>query len=119
MRVIFCADPLNPRHPDPLYAREARAASAAGFDCSLLTFEALVDEQDADAAVRRITPAAEREIGIYRGWMLRPAAYSRLYAALEKRGVALINSPAAYRHCHYLPESYPLLEGHTPRSVWL
>jgi hypothetical protein len=119
MRVIFCADPLNRHSPDPIYAREVQAASAAGLDCSLLNFEALVDEQDAEAAVRRVAPAAGREIGVYRGWMLRPAAYSRLYAALEARDIALINAPVAYRHCHYLPKSYPLIEGHTPRSVWL
>ncbi|HEY7357284.1 MAG TPA: ATP-grasp domain-containing protein [Ktedonobacterales bacterium] len=119
MRVIFCADPLDRKRPDPLYAAEAQAASAAGFDCSLLNFEALVDEQDAEAAVRRIAPAAGREIGVYRGWMLRPADYTRLYAALQARDIALINAPVAYRHCHYLPESYPLIEGHTPRSVWL
>lgn len=119
MRVIFCADPLDRTRPDPTYAAEFAAASAAGLTCSLLNFEALVDEQDAEAALRRIAPAAEPETAIYRGWMLRPAAYARLHAALAARGLALINSPEAYRHCHYLPESYPVIEGHTPRSVWL
>jgi hypothetical protein len=102
-----------------MYAREMAAASAAGFDCSLLNFEALVDEQDAEAAVRRIAPAASQEPGVYRGWMLRPQAYARLSAALQARGIVLLNTPAAYRHCHYLPESYPVIEGKTPRSVWL
>src|SRR6266542_3577234 len=40
-------------------------------------------------------------------------------AARATRGVRLFTDPAAYRHCHYLPEWYSLLEGHTPRSVWL
>lgn len=119
MRVIFCADPLDHKRPDPLYIREAEAARAAGCVCSLLNVEALVDEQDAAAAIRRIAPGSGREIGVYRGWMLRPAAYARLYAALEVQGIALINSPATYHHCHYLPESYPLIQGYTPRSVWL
>ncbi len=119
MRVIFCADPLDRKRPDPMYAAEAEAASAAGFDCALLNFEALVDEQDAEAAVRRIAPADVQETALYRGWMLRPAAYARLYVALAARGIALLNSPVAYRHCHYLPESYPVIEGYTPRSVWL
>ena len=119
MRVIFCADPLNRKRSDPMYAAEAEAASTAGFDCSLLNFEALVDEQDAEAAVRGIAPSDVQETALYRGWMLRPAAYGRLYAALEARGIALLNAPAAYRHCHYLPESYPVIEGLTPRSVWL
>ncbi len=119
MRAIFCSGPLDRKRPDPMYADEMEAARAAGFDCSLLNFEALVDEQDAEAAVRRIGPAAEPEPAIYRGWMLRPEAYARLYAALAARGLALLNTPAAYRHCHYLPESYAVIEGYTPRSVWL
>ncbi len=119
MRLLFCANPLDRQRPDPLYAREMDAARAAGFDCSLLNFEALTDEHDAEAAVRHIAPADEQEPGVYRGWMLRPEAYARLHAALAARGIALINTPAAYRHCHYLPESYPIIQGHTPRSVWL
>jgi hypothetical protein len=119
VKMIFCADPLDHKRPDPLYAVETEAASAAGFACSLLNFEALVDEQDAEAAVRRIPQAAEPELAIYRGWMLRPAAYARLGEILAARGFALINSPEAYQHCHYLPASYPVIEGHTPRSVWL
>jgi ATP-grasp domain, R2K clade family 3 len=119
MRAIFCADPLDRKRPDSMYAAGVEAASAAGFACSLLNFEALTDEQDAEAAVRRIAPAAERELGVYRGWMLRPDAYEHFHAALEAKGIVLLNAPAAYRHCHYLPESYSIIQGQTPRSVWL
>lgn len=119
MRLIFCADPLARARPDPLYEREAAAASEAGLAWSLLNFEALVDEQDAEAAVRRVPPAEGREVGVYRGWMLRPAVYEQLYAALAERNILLLNSPAAYLHCHYLPESYPIIAEQTPRSVWL
>src|SRR5205823_2913593 len=45
--------------------------------------------------------------------------YGTFYRALETRGVRLVNDPAAYRYCRHLPESYPVLEGQTPRSVWL
>jgi hypothetical protein len=49
-----------------------------------------------------------------------PVAHSAAFhEALAARGVRLVNDPAAYRHCHHLPESYPVIEGHTPRSVWL
>ncbi|HEU5198105.1 MAG TPA: ATP-grasp domain-containing protein [Ktedonobacterales bacterium] len=143
MRLIFCADPLGLRpgplaetgfphsrsrwslaRPyrrlvDALYEREAEAAQQAGLEYTLLNVEALVDEQDALAATRRIAPAAAPEVGVYRGWMLRPAAYERLYEALAALNIFLINMPLAYRHCHYLPESYPVIEGHTPRSIWL
>lgn len=119
MRLIFCADPLDRRRVDPLYEREAEAARQAGLDYTLLNFEALVEEQDAGEATRRVAPAASPEVGVYRGWMLRPEAYERLYKALASLNIFLLNSPLAYRHCHYLPESYAVIEGQTPQSVWL
>ena len=51
--------------------------------------------------------------------MLQPEQYAQLYQALATRGIQLINDPAAYLHCHYLPESYSVLEGYIPTSVWL
>jgi hypothetical protein len=58
-------------------------------------------------------------LAVYRGWMLRPEHYAKLHEALLTRGVRLLNDPAAYRHCHYLPESYAAIAGHTPRTGWL
>ena len=55
----------------------------------------------------------------YRGWMLVLADYRRLYDALHKRGVELVNDPDAYRRGHHFPASYPAIEGMTPRSAWL
>ena len=119
MRLIFCSDPMNPRLPDVAYASEVAAADRLGVECSLISFEALVDERDADRAVRRVTPAPEEaEVGVYRGWMMTPEVYAELYDALADRRVRLVNTPAQYEHCHYLPRWYGALEGHTPRSVW-
>ena len=42
-----------------------------------------------------------------------------LYEALAVRKICLINDPDQYRHCHHLPECYPVIERLTPRSVWL
>ncbi len=56
MRLLFCADPLDRKHPDPMYADEAAAAREAGLEYSLLNFEALVDERDAEAAARLTPP---------------------------------------------------------------
>ena len=62
---------------------------------------------------------AEPCLAVYRGWMLKPAAYARLYEALAAKGMRLVNDPAAYVHCHHLPESYSVIQEWTPRSVWL
>jgi hypothetical protein len=114
MRVIFCADPMNVRSPDPDYVREVEAAERAGFTMDLISFEALVNENDAARAVRRVVEGASDELALYRGWMLRPEQYAGLYDALAQRDPRLINDPQAYRHTHYLPESYSVSREHTP-----
>jgi hypothetical protein len=119
MRIIFCADPLAPRAMDDAYADEARAAIGCGLEYSLINYEQLVREQQAATAVRRVPLAPAPQLAIYRGWMLRPSDYQALYDALLMRGLRLINTPDAYRTCHYLPESYPLIKDETPASVWL
>ena len=119
MRILFCADPLNRRRPDPDYEAEVSAAQAVGLAYSLVDYEALVDDDVPSTAIRQVQPGDGHETGIYRGWMVKPAQYQRLFEALASRGVQLINTPDAYVHCHYLPEWYPLLHQYTPRSVWL
>ncbi|AUX42485.1 hypothetical protein SOCE26_039180 [Sorangium cellulosum] len=117
MLVLFCSDPLAPRHPDSAFASEADAVRALGHDLALIDYEALL-AGDPRAAVRR-APAAHAGLAVYRGWMLQPEAYRRLHDALADRGVRLVNDPAAYEHAHHFPGWYPALQDHTPRSVWL
>ena len=119
MRILFCGDPLNGRRVDPDYEAEASAAQAAGLDFSLVNYEALVDDDDSLAAIRRVPAGAGHEVGIYRGWMLKPAQYRKLFEALAGRDIYPVNTPDAYVHCHYLPEWYPLLRELTPPSVWI
>jgi hypothetical protein len=117
--IIFCADPLRPRHPDPLYAAEFETAQAADFTVGLMGYEALVEMHDPYRAVQAISRPLQREIGIYRGWMISPEEYRRLYDALAALGIDLINTPEMYHHCHYLPECYPIIQARTPQTVWL
>jgi hypothetical protein len=118
-RIVFCADPFDPTMPDPAYQAELSATSEIGISSDLIQYEALVDELDADRAVRRVRAADEPMLGVYRGWMLRPERYDALYSALAQRGLHLLNDSAAYARAHYLPNWYPLLAERTPRSVWL
>ncbi|HZS09288.1 MAG TPA: ATP-grasp domain-containing protein [Blastocatellia bacterium] len=119
MRVIFCSEPFAPARPDPAYESELLAAQRVGLESGLINFEALADDNDPDRAVRRVAIADAPELAVYRGWMLRPEQYSLLYAALGQRGLHLINTPESYRHCHYLPESYPVIREYTPRTLSL
>ncbi|WP_041243779.1 ATP-grasp domain-containing protein [Gloeobacter kilaueensis] len=120
MHLLFCSDPLTPNRPDPAWEDEVQAASQAGLSWSVLNFEALLEGNPA-RAIRRVAVAAAEagETVLFRGWMLRPEGYKSLYNALLERNLQLVNTPSAYRLCHYLPEGYPYLANHTPRTVWL
>src|ERR1700677_2078264 len=102
MQLVFCCDSADTRQPDDAYQPEVVAADGLHIPYSLVSFEALVNEQDATKAVRRVPQHDPLVLGVYRGWMLRPEQYGRLHAALLGRGLRLINDPAAYLHCHYL-----------------
>jgi hypothetical protein len=119
MRLLFCCDPLNLRRPDPMYELEVAAAQSVGIDYALIHFEALVYEDNPAKAIRAVTPSDRPEVGVFRGWMMKPESYQRLYEALAGRGIYLVNTPAAYQHCHYLPESYAVIEAYTPKTVWI
>jgi hypothetical protein len=119
MKLVFCSDPVNPRQPDETYRAEAAAAERLGVPFSLVDHDALTHDDDPARAVRRVSQQPQSGLALYRGWMLTPHQYRLMYEALDARGVRLLNDPAAYRHCHHLPESYPAIEPHTPRSVWI
>lgn len=117
MKIVFCTEPFTPTIPDSAYTDEVAAAHVVGFESVLIDFEALVHDRNVVAAVRRVNTSEQPTLALYRGWMLRPALYAELYDALRNRGLTLINDPAAYTHCHYLPESYPIIAPHTPHTV--
>jgi hypothetical protein len=119
MLLVYCQDPLTRGQPDAAFANEVGAAERVGLPYALINFEALADGGDPSRAVRAVPAAPQPELGVFRGWMLRPEQYAQLYAALLDRNVRLINDPAAYKHCHYLPESYASIARWTPRTVWL
>lgn len=118
MKIIYCNDDLNPRSVDSCFEVEANAAADCGLAYELIDFNAL-RRGSREVAVRRVTGSECLETAVYRGWMLTPTQYELLYLALQEKNVRLINSPQEYQHCHWLPESYPIIEDCTPRSIWL
>jgi hypothetical protein len=117
--ILFCADPLDRGRPDRDFQREVAACDAVGLRWHLVEWEALVEDRRPARAVRHVPEHEHPVVAIYRGWMMPPARYADLFGALSARGVELINSPDAYRHCHYLPDSYDLIRAVTPRTTWL
>lgn len=117
MLIIFCDSVIDRKAVEPMYEAEWRAAQAAGHETVLISHEALIKERNPHKATVFIRARAQKTPAIYRGWMMRPAAYEAFYQALLSKNIALINDPAQYKHCHHFPESYPLIKELTPKSV--
>lgn len=118
MRILFCDSGFSPKEVDYMFAEEFAAAKAAGHPCSLMNFEKFKAGQ-IEKALQRVSPAPFPKPILYRGWMLKPEQYQRLYEGLQAKGWELLNSPEAYRFCHYLPESYELIKDYTAKSTYL
>ena len=50
---------------------------------------------------------------IYRGWMLKPEDYGRLYQELQRNDIELITSPREYENMHLFPNVYPHIKDDT------
>ncbi|APW63860.1 ATP-grasp domain-containing protein [Paludisphaera borealis] len=119
MLLVLCRDPLEHSRPDRAFEAEVAAIDRLGLPYVLVDHDALVRGGDSARAVRRVSEQPETVLAVYRGWMVTPLQYRVLYDALAAKGIRLINSPEQYSHAHHLPENYPVIEGRTPRSVWL
>lgn len=102
-----------------MYAEEYQSARHNNFQVSLISFEEL-KRGNVEAALKFIRPRPneEKEIGIYRGWMLKPNQYELLYVALLDKNIELINNSSEYMFCHYLPENYPAIINVTPKTTY-
>ncbi|MFF1902435.1 ATP-grasp domain-containing protein [Kitasatospora sp. NPDC058218] len=114
--LLFPADPLNPRRPDPHFAWEARVLRDVGGEQYLVDHDALLAGH-AEEAVRQVP----QDCGPlwYRGWMIPSAGYAAFARALAGRGANLLTSAAGYASAHELPGWYGVFEGATPPSVWI
>lgn len=120
MNILFCDNPFeNKPSVDTDYEDESVSAKQNGFTAQLFSYESLTKDNDAEFATRSIKQSDTLQKIIYRGWMLKPTHYALLYNALLTKNYELINSPTEYQNCHYLPDSYKFIIGHTPKTIWL
>jgi len=119
MNILFCENPFDNKTVDTDYKDEFISAKENGFTTHFFSFENLTHDKDAVFATRKIKQSDTVQKIIYRGWMLKPNQYFLLYNALLTKNYKLINSPTEYQNCHYLPNSYKFIDGHTPKTIWL
>ena len=119
MIVVFCRDPLEPSRPDGAFGAEVSVAEQMSLPSVLVDIDALVREDDPAQAVRRVPDQPDPVLAVYRGWMVMPTQYRKLFEALSTKNIRLINDPEQYRHAHHLPENYPVIRVLSPISIWL
>ncbi|BDS09794.1 ATP-grasp domain-containing protein [Aureispira anguillae] len=117
MRLLFCDSGFSPKEVDYLYQEEYQAAKAHQIPCFLISFEAL-KKQQMDLALQSVPVLPSKSLAIYRGWMLSYELYQQFYQALLAKNIQLINTPEAYRFCHYLPANYTTIKNYTPLSIF-
>ncbi|WP_397458347.1 ATP-grasp domain-containing protein [Pseudomonas asplenii] len=111
MHLLYPCDPFDSKQPDENYRDEYTAALAEGLSASLFSFD---DFETGTFKARPAIPAGATVL--YRGWMLTPENYARLVDAWQERGLQAFTSVEQYRHCHHLPQWYPLLAEHTSET---
>lgn len=112
MHLLFPSDPFNTSLPDDMFAEEFAVARSFGFGCSVCSLE------DFERGVFRPRPAIPAGAKVlYRGWMFTVENYEQFHAAIINADGIPITSPTQYRHCHHLPEWYPLCADVTPETI--
>jgi len=115
--IVFCESPFVPNQVDEDYEEEFAAAQANGFATHLFSFEDLISEKNTLITKKMKARDQRREV-IYRGWMLTPKQYSKLYDVLFSKNYQLINTVVEYQNCHYLPDSLRFISTKTPQTIY-
>jgi hypothetical protein len=110
MNVLFCESVLDPNKVDEMFVDEYDNAKKNGFNTLLYNYEEL--------STKKIKPRDKLEKIIYRGWMITPNQYEKLYNELLSKNYELINNPKKYKNCHYLPDSLEFIKEYTPKTIF-
>lgn len=115
--ILFCENPLEPNKVDPDFQDEYEYCKNNGFNTIVFNYEDLTAD-NIEKATQKIKPLPTQALVIYRGWMLTPSQYTKLYNSLAAKNLKLINTPTQYQNCHYLPDSLAFIEAYTPKTVF-
>ena len=117
-KILFPNEPFNRKQVDSAFMEEFQIAMISGIKTYFFDHEELIDN---DKFITDM-PRDEKCALIYRGWMLKPEQYSKLYHKILERTngyVTLINSPAQYENLHCFPKIYEDIKNFTPKIVLL
>lgn len=115
-KVLFPNEPFNRKQVDSAFMQEFQICMLGGIKTYFFDHEELVDN---DKFVTDIDPS-DKCILFYRGWMLKPEQYAKLYHKILERTngyVTLVNSPEQYDNLHCFPNIYKDIKEYTPKIV--
>lgn len=116
INILFPQDPFGKNKVDSVYDGEFNACKLMNIKSYYYDYDELVNE---DVFLSDIDDRANGVL-IYRGWMLKPEQYKKLYDnIIEKTNgyLSLINSPEQYTNCHCFPYIYDDIKRFTPKIV--
>ncbi len=113
--ILFPSEYGNVNKVDWDYQCEYEAAIQNGFDCLLFSFDDWVG-----SGSLKLDKVITEPLGvvIYRGWMMKPVQYQKLYEVLQEKGITLLNTPEQYEVCHVFQNAYPYVEIDTAKSMF-
>lgn len=111
--ILFPGDYFSLNSPYDNFAAEVNAALAcSGLDVLLFNY----DDYIGGAPLRFNKPVGQcAELLIYRGWMMKPEQYERLYGDSAGLGFDVLTNPICYEKMHCFPRAGKVFEGQTPR----
>ena len=110
LTLLFPGSFMNYREIDVDMLEECRSAERTGlFNTVLFNY----DEWLQGDKLRLNFSDNVSEQAVYRGWMLKPEEYSKLYSELSSNGILLLTKPSEYEDMHLFPNVYPHIEADT------
>lgn len=117
MTLLFPGSYMDYRKMDEDMQEEYRAAVETGLYHTIL-FN--YDEWVAGDSLRMTEKEASPDsyCVVYRGWMLKPEEYLRLFEELSDKGIRLLTTPREYDNLHLFPNVYPFIKKDTAGMIY-
>lgn len=113
-KFLFPENPVFRRTPDIEYEEEYNTVNKYVTESLLVNLENLENHKISIKFNKAEKPCCL----IYRGWMISPVNYEKLYNTCAEKSYFLINTPEQYKYCHMLPEWYGDFADFTPFTLY-
>lgn len=115
MTILFPGGYLNYQRVDDDMQNEYQVAEGTGL------YNVILFNYDAWLAGEKLRLTDQHEISnpvLYRGWMLKPEDYQKLFAELDDMGIHLLTNPEEYSNMHLFPNVCPLIKDDTAEMIY-